>query len=81
MYTVVLYNDNVTPYDFVIRLLVEVFEKNLKEAQIITDMIHSSIAQPVATYTKQIAEQKLREAHMYIDHHNYVLKVSLEKDM
>lgn len=82
MYTIVFYNDNVTPYDFVVKLLVEVFDKSLTEANDITLKIHkSSVGCPVATYTKEIAEQKKHEALRYIEFYGFTLKISVEKDI
>ena len=79
MYSIVAYNDDVTPMDFVIDLLVDVFDKNLEEALALTLEIHKSEKRVVNTYTKELAEQKLFEANQYCRMNDKKLKIAMEK--
>lgn len=57
-YNVLLINDNFTPMDFVVAILVNVFKKNYEEAEMITMHIHENGKGIAGTYTKEIAEEK-----------------------
>ena len=60
-YNVVIYNDDYTPVEFVIKMLVEVFNKDVNTAKSLTQEIHSQGASIVGTYNAEIAEQKCSE--------------------
>lgn len=77
-YNVVFHNDDYTPMDFVITLLIQIFNKNLEQANELTMQIHHEQAAIAGTYSKEIAEQKLSEATAEITHNGYQLKVTLE---
>jgi|TARA_B100002019_G_scaffold291296_1_gene311086 ATP-dependent Clp protease adaptor protein ClpS len=61
-YNVIIYNDDYTPMEFVIKLLIEVFNKNLKTAKDITMEIHNNTSAVAGNYNFEIAEQKTNEA-------------------
>lgn len=61
LYKVVLLNDDFTPFDFVIRVLGEIFDKTYAEADVIAQQIHSQGKGVVGTYTKEVADQKVYE--------------------
>jgi len=61
-FNVVIYNDDYTPMEFVIRLLIEVFNKNLKSAKDLTMEIHNNHSAVAGNYNFEIAEQKCNEA-------------------
>ena len=50
------------PVEFVIKLLVEIFNKNLKSAKDLTLEVHESGSAVAGTYSHEIAEQKCGEA-------------------
>ena len=77
-YNIVFHNDDYTPMDFVVTLLVEIFNKNITQANEITMQIHTEQAAVVGTYSKEVAEQKLNETKTIISHSGYQLKVTLE---
>ena len=60
-YDVIIFNDDFTPVEFVIKLLVEIFNKNLKSAKDLTLEIHESGSAVAGTYSYEIAEQKCAE--------------------
>jgi ATP-dependent Clp protease adaptor protein ClpS len=76
---VVLLNDDYTPMDFVIQLLIEIFNRNIEEATNITMDIHTNGKGTAGTYSHEVAEQKQHEAQMISRHHGHPLKIVLEK--
>ena len=78
-YNVLLLNDDYTPMDFVIQLLVEVFNRSLDEATAITMKVHDEGQGVAGTYSHEVAEQKQNETLMISRHNGHPLKVVLEK--
>jgi ATP-dependent Clp protease adaptor protein ClpS len=77
-YNVVLWNDDFTPMDFVIQLLVEVFNKSLDHAADITMEIHNNGKAVAGVYSKEIAEQKTHEAAVITRHSGHPLTITCE---
>lgn len=61
-YKVVVFNDNYTPVEFVIAMLVAVFKKNQDDAIALTLQIHNDGAAVAGVYSHEIAEQKVNDA-------------------
>jgi ATP-dependent Clp protease adaptor protein ClpS len=80
MYKVVMLNDNVTPMDFVISLLEELFKHSQESAQRITIQIHEDGSGVVGVYSYEIAEQKSAEATLLSRENGFPLKIKLEED-
>ncbi len=59
---VILLNDETTPIDFVVSLLVDVFNHSLESAQAVTMQVHEDGSGIAGTYTFEIAEVKAIEA-------------------
>ena len=78
-YNVVIHNDDVTPMDFVISLLVEVFHRNLDQATDITLTIHEKGRGIAGTYSHEVAEQKQRESTLLSHRHGHPLAITLEE--
>ena len=78
-YKVIFLNDVFTPMEFVIQLLIEVFNKNIDQAKDITLMIHNDGRGVAGTYNFEIAEQKVHESTLLSRHHGHPLKVIMEK--
>ena len=57
-YRVILLNDDVTPMDFVINILVSIFKHSTDTAKDLTLKIHKEGSAIVGVYTYEIAEQK-----------------------
>lgn len=57
----VLYNDEKTTFDFVIYVLMEIFNKTAEEAISITMQIHNSEYGIAGVYSKEVAETKAEE--------------------
>jgi ATP-dependent Clp protease adaptor protein ClpS len=61
LWTVVFLNDDFTPMQFVVRVLMEVFRKSLDDAQRIMLQVHRDGAARVGAFTHEVAEQKVNE--------------------
>lgn len=60
-YNVVLINDDVTPMEFVIQVLMITFNKTMEDAETITMEVHEKGKGVAGTYSFEIAEQKSYE--------------------
>jgi ATP-dependent Clp protease adaptor protein ClpS len=78
-FNVIMMNDNVTPMDFVIQLLVVIFNKQSAEAKDITLMIHEKGRGIAGTYSYEIAEQKCTETISTARQNGYPLEVIIEE--
>ena len=79
-YKVLLMNDNSTPMDFVVALLVKIFKHSVESAETITMRVHNEGSGVAGIYSYEVAEQKGLEgtnlARQY--GHPLVLKVQAE---
>jgi len=79
-YKVIFMNDNQTPMDFVVELLINIFRHSEKTAQDLTMTIHSQGSAVVGTYSYEIAEQKSIEATKLSRENGFPLQIALEKE-
>ncbi|EFW37136.1 ATP-dependent Clp protease adaptor protein ClpS [Treponema phagedenis F0421] len=79
-YRVLLLNDDITTMDFVISILIEVFHKNYKEAEIIMLTIHTQGSGLVGTYTYDIAATRCKKVEMLAQENGFPLKCIMEKE-
>jgi|TARA_B100001094_G_scaffold254941_1_gene253814 ATP-dependent Clp protease adaptor protein ClpS len=77
-FNVVLLNDDFTPMDFVVQLLVEIFNRTVEEARDITMQIHDNGKGIAGTYGYEIAEQKKQEAVSVTRFNKYPLTIVVE---
>ena len=80
LYNVKFYNDDVTTMEFVIYVLVEIFDKEVDEAVEITRAVHEHGSSIVALYTREIAEQKTEETIHYARSNGFPLHVTFQVD-
>lgn len=78
-FNVVLLNDDFTPMEFVIQLLVEVFNTSIEEAKEVMIKVHEEGKGVAGMYGLEIAEQKQQESTIISRHHGHPLKVIIEK--
>jgi ATP-dependent Clp protease adaptor protein ClpS len=78
-FNVVLLNDDFTPMEFVIQLLIEVFNTSIEEAKDVMVKVHEEGKGVAGMYGLEIAEQKQQEATIIARHHGHPLKVIIEK--
>ena len=79
-YKVVFLNDDKTPMQFVIEVLVHIFKHSNEAAEAITMNIHNEGAGIAGVYPFEIAEQKGQETVVMSRQHGFPLKVKVEKE-
>jgi ATP-dependent Clp protease adaptor protein ClpS len=79
-YKIVFLNDDKTPMDFVVSLLVELFKHTEEVARTITVRIHEEGSGVVGIYSYEIAEQKALEATGISRENGFPLKIKVEED-
>jgi ATP-dependent Clp protease adaptor protein ClpS len=79
-YKVVLLNDDKTPVEFVIAMLIKVFRHSEATAIAVTMQVHNDGAGIAGIYTYEVAEQKAIEGTNLARQHGYplILKVEVE---
>lgn len=77
---VILLNDDVTPMDFVISLLIEVFRHGHQVAHDITMQIHETGSGIAGVFNYEIAEAKMAEAVKIIKANGFPLQVKMEEE-
>ena len=77
-YYVVMHNDEKTPFDFVIDILMALFNHDKDTAADLAHKIHADGKAIVGMYNLEIAEQKIEETVKASRASNYPLSVSLE---
>ncbi len=80
LYKVIMLNDDLTPMDFVIDVLVSIFKHSTETARDLTTSIHNEGSAIVGVYTFEIAEQKGLETTNLARSNGFPLKVELEKE-
>jgi len=79
-YRVVFHNDDHTPMEFVVELLMTVFKHSSVTAEELTLKIHSEGTATVGVYTYEIAESKGVEATTLSRSHGFPLVITVEED-
>ena len=77
---VILLNDDVTPVEFVIALLIEVFRHKQESATNVTMQVHEEGSGIAGVYSFEIAEVKAVEATNLARANGYPLQVKLEEE-
>lgn len=80
MWKVVFLNDDKTPMEFVIELLMSIFRHSGGDAENLTLEIHNSGSAVVGVYTHEIAEQKGIEATTLARANGYPLQINIEQE-
>jgi ATP-dependent Clp protease adaptor protein ClpS len=80
MYRVMLLNDDYTTMDFVVLILMRVFNKSLEEATRIMLNVHRKGLGVCGLYTFEVAETKVETVHALAREHEFPLKCTMEKD-
>lgn len=76
---VVMHNDNETPFDFVIKVLVDLYHHDPQTSEDLANKIHIEQKAIVGMYNLEIAEQKVEETIRVSRGSGYPLTVSLEQ--
>jgi ATP-dependent Clp protease adaptor protein ClpS len=78
-YDVVFLNDEVTTFEFVVKVLTQIFGKTTDQAIALTKQIHEQGKGIVGTYIYEIAEQKGIETTLLARQEGYPLQVKVQK--
>jgi ATP-dependent Clp protease adaptor protein ClpS len=79
-YKVIFLNDDKTPIEFVIELLVSVFKHSQETAKEITMSVHVEGSAVVGVYTYEIAEQKAAEAVTLSRSNSFPLQIKVDQE-
>jgi ATP-dependent Clp protease adaptor protein ClpS len=79
-FKVVVCNDNVTPVEFVVAMLVSVFNHGQNEAMQLTIKVHNDGSAIAGTFTYEVAEQKQVDATQMARTHGYPLVLKVEAE-
>lgn len=79
-YKVIFLNDDKTPIEFVIELLVSLFRHSEETAKNITLAVHNEGSAVAGVYTYEIAEQKTIEATALSRQHGFPLQIRVEQE-
>ena len=71
-------NDDITPVDFVVELLIKIFKHSEESAKEITLKIHTEGSRVVGAYSFEVAEQKTKEAIEESRSRGFPLQVRME---
>jgi len=80
MYKVILHNDDYTPMDFVIDILMKIFHKNIDEANKITWLVHQKGKAVCGAYVKEIAQTKVHQVKSEAKRNGFPLLATMELD-
>ncbi len=78
MYRIVLLNDDYTPRDFVVWIIVRVFYKNQEESTRIMLEAHTAGKSAIGVYTYDVATTKVMQVDKLAKQHEHPLKCILE---
>ncbi|MDR1209569.1 MAG: ATP-dependent Clp protease adaptor ClpS [Clostridiales bacterium] len=78
MYAVVMHNDDFMTMDFVIDLLVKVFNKSSQQARALTMQVHRQGSGVAGIYTYDLAVSKRLQAERFAEENAFPLRLSVE---
>lgn len=79
-YKVIIHNDDITTFEFVIRILQTIFELNIMVAEQIAWQTHTKGGAYVATYPRPEAERRVAKAHFAAQLENFPLRFTIEPE-
>ena len=77
-YRVILLNDHYTTMEFVVAILIEIFHKDISDANRIMLDVHKKGKGIVGIYTWDIAATKTEQVHLVARAHEYPLRCIIE---
>jgi len=80
MYRCILLNDDYTPMDFVVTVLMKIFGKNEDESQAIMINVHKKGKGVCGVYTFEVAETKIKQVEMLAEKYGFPLSCEIEED-
>lgn len=80
LYRIIIHNDNVTPMNFVVHVLTNIFFLGTPNAMDIMLKAHITGTAYVQTVSKSEAEKRINKAHSLADSEGYPLQFSMEPE-
>jgi ATP-dependent Clp protease adaptor protein ClpS len=80
LYKVIFLNDDYTPMEFVVSLIITLFKHSEETAHSITMRIHEEGSGVVGIYSFELAEQKSLEATVLSRDNGFPLRVKIEEE-
>jgi ATP-dependent Clp protease adaptor protein ClpS len=80
MYKVLLHNDDYTTMEFVVEILMLVFNKSPEDAVRIMLNVHQKGIGICGVYTYEVSETKVNSVHALARQHGFPLKCTMEKE-
>lgn len=78
-YHVILLNDDYTPMDFVLEVLMNLFNKNHHDAYAIMMEVHTQEKGIAGTYMREIAEEKMNQVLLSAQANDFPLNCMIER--
>ena len=79
LYSVMVLNDDYTPMDFVVEVLMRFFSMNLEKATHVMLHVHTLGRGVFGVFTREIAESKVAQVNEYARMHQHPLLCTMEK--
>lgn len=80
MYKVLIHNDDYTSMEFVVAVLMQIFDKPQPDATEIMISVHESGIGVAGVYTREISETKVEIVHQLAEQNEFPLRCSMEKE-
>lgn len=80
LYKVILNNDDYTPMDFVVEVLVKFFSMDLDKANHVMFRVHKEGKAVVGTYSAEVAETKVAQVNQYSRANEHPLLCTMEQE-
>ena len=80
MYKVLLHNDDYTPREFVVEILMSIFNKSMNTAVHLMWHVHENGVGLIEIYTYQVAETKIKQTSALAREHGFPLKTTMEQE-
>lgn len=79
MYKVILLNDDYTPQEFVVHVLMKFLYMDFDKAERLMLLVHTTGSAVIGIYPRDIAETKSEQINHYAQENNYPLKSAVEQ--
>ena len=80
MYKVLIHNDDYTSMDFVVAVLMQIFNKSQNDATEIMINVHENGIGVAGIYTREISETKVAIVQQLAEQNEFPLRCSMEKE-
>lgn len=78
-YQVIMHNDDYTPMDFVVEILMDIFHKGEEEATMLMMTVHKSGKAAVGSYSYDMAVTKQQAAQQRAQDEGYPFRMTVEE--